>query len=83
MCWWKVPARPLENDAAEGPIVQLTGRTHCDRIVVFDGTLQQVGKILPIHISDVTAHTLFGLPVTERAIPTLVRLQVNGGTRRQ
>ena len=40
--------------------MQLTGRTPCDRIVVFDGTMQQVGRILPVVIYDVTPHTLFG-----------------------
>ena len=69
------PSKTARKRAEAGPNVQLTGRTHCDRIVVFDGTLPQVGKILPVHISDVTAHTLFGLPVIERAGPELVRLR--------
>jgi tRNA-2-methylthio-N6-dimethylallyladenosine synthase len=71
------PSKTARKRAEAGPVVQLTGRTHCDRIVVFDGTSRQVGGILPIHISDVTAHTLFGVPVKEQVIPTLVRLQVN------
>ena len=27
-------------------LVQLTGRTHCDRIVVFDGNRRQIGQLL-------------------------------------
>ena len=40
--------------------VQMTGRTHCDRIVVFDGTDEQAGRLMPILIHDTTGHTLFG-----------------------
>jgi len=31
------PSKNASRDAASGPIQQLTGRTPCDRIVVFDG----------------------------------------------
>jgi tRNA-2-methylthio-N6-dimethylallyladenosine synthase len=55
------PSKATRKRAAEGPVMQLTGRTHCDRIVVFDGTLEQVGQILPIRIADASAHTLFGV----------------------
>ncbi len=41
-------------------VVQLTGRTHCDRIVVFEGDRSQAGQILPVTIYDANAHTLFG-----------------------
>src|SRR3954451_22406139 len=33
---------------ADGHPLQLTGRTHCDRIVVFDGNPRQIGHNLPI-----------------------------------
>jgi len=49
----------------EGNIVQLTGRTPCDRIVVFDGNSRLIGEIIPLAISDVSAHTLFGAVVTD------------------
>jgi len=49
--------------------VQLTGRTHCDRIVVFEGNRRQVGQFLPIVIYDANAHTLFGEVVTQHAGP--------------
>ena len=54
------PSKVQEKKDSEGSSVQLTGRTPCDRIVVFDGTMQQVGRILPVVIYDVTPHTLFG-----------------------
>ena len=41
-------------------VVQMIGRTHCDRIVVFDGTRRQAGQLLPITIDDASSHTLVG-----------------------
>jgi tRNA-2-methylthio-N6-dimethylallyladenosine synthase len=49
----------------QGHVVQLTGRTHDDRIVVFDGNPRLVGEIIPIAIYDVSPHTLFGAVVTD------------------
>jgi len=57
-----------------GPLVQLMGRTHCDRIVVFEGNRRQVGQLLEIEIYDSTPHTLFGSPVIESVGPSLVQL---------
>lgn len=57
----------MHDDAAAaepGHVLQLVGRTTCDRIVVFDGTLRQVGQFLPLAIYDVSPHTLFGAVVT-------------------
>jgi tRNA-2-methylthio-N6-dimethylallyladenosine synthase len=51
--------------------VQLTGRTHCDRIVVFTGNRRQIGHFLPIVIYDANAHTLFGEVVTRHVGPEL------------
>jgi len=59
------------------PLQQLTGRTHCDRIVVFDGHARQVGQTLPVAIYDATAHTLFGAVVTQEVGPTVYSLQLN------
>lgn len=58
---------------AEGPI-QLTGRTMCDRIVVFDGNPRQIGQTLPIAVYDANAHTLFGAVVTEHVTPEVFSL---------
>jgi tRNA-2-methylthio-N6-dimethylallyladenosine synthase len=46
------------NDQSE--LVQMMGRTHCDRIVVFDGNRRQAGQTLSIKIDDCTAHTMIG-----------------------
>ncbi len=41
-------------------VVQMTGRTHCDRIVVFDGNRRQAGEFLSVQIDDASSHTLVG-----------------------
>jgi tRNA-2-methylthio-N6-dimethylallyladenosine synthase len=58
----------------QGDAVQLVGRTMCDRIVVFDGNLRQVGQTLPVSIYDANAHTLFGAVVTQYVGPELFTL---------
>ncbi len=55
--------------------IQLTGRTHCDRIVVFEGHRRQIGQTLPVVIYDASAYTLFGNIVTrESSLPVLAGL---------
>jgi tRNA-2-methylthio-N6-dimethylallyladenosine synthase len=54
--------------------LQLTGRTHCDRIVVFTGNRRQIGHNLPIVIYDANAHTLFGEVATRHTGPELYML---------
>jgi tRNA-2-methylthio-N6-dimethylallyladenosine synthase len=49
--------------AGEGDVVQLVGRTVCDRIVVLDGLPELTGRILPVVIEKVDAFTLFGRQV--------------------
>ena len=44
----------------DGLLVQLTGRTVCDRIVVLEGTRDLVGRILPVEICQASGLTLFG-----------------------
>ena len=62
------PSKKADLESAEaGTPLQLTGRTHCDRIVVFDGTVRLVGQTIPIGIFDATAHTLIGTVVTDEA----------------
>jgi len=56
----------------QGDIVQLTGRTPCDRIVVFDGNPRLIGAIIPVAIYDVSPHTLFGAVVTQEVRQTLL-----------
>ena len=49
----------------EAGLVQLTGRTHCDRIVVFDGNQRLVGQTIPVGIFEIAAHTLIGTVITD------------------
>lgn len=65
---------PSKKAAEEGDRLQLTGRTMCDRIVVFDGNRRQIGQTLPIAIYDANAHTLFGAVVTEHVGPEVFEL---------
>ncbi|HZZ71182.1 MAG TPA: tRNA (N6-isopentenyl adenosine(37)-C2)-methylthiotransferase MiaB [Pirellulales bacterium] len=66
----------LKQAADAGPIVQLTGRTHCDRIVVFEGNRRQIGQILPVTIYETNAFTLFGSVVTRESGPEVYTLQL-------
>ncbi len=70
-------ARKLDTDsdavASTGP-VQLTGRTNCDRIVVFEGNRRQIGQFLPLTIYDANAFTLFGTVVTRHVGPEVYAL---------
>jgi tRNA-2-methylthio-N6-dimethylallyladenosine synthase len=47
---------------------QLTGRTACDRIVVFEGHERLIGQLIPIEVEDASAMTLFGRIVTTEAL---------------
>src|SRR5262245_62039872 len=58
----------------DGDIVQLVGRTPCDRIVVFDGNPRLIGQLIPIAIYDVAAHTLFGAVVMEHTVGQVLNL---------
>ncbi len=46
--------------STDGAVVQMTGRTQCDRIVVFDGNRRQAGQFMKIHVDDCSSHTLVG-----------------------
>jgi tRNA-2-methylthio-N6-dimethylallyladenosine synthase len=61
----------------EGSGTQLTGRTHCDRIVVFDGNPRQIGKLMPVVIYEANAHTLFGEVVTRHTGPEVFELSLS------
>ncbi|RIK86984.1 MAG: tRNA (N6-isopentenyl adenosine(37)-C2)-methylthiotransferase MiaB [Planctomycetota bacterium] len=67
------PSKASLRRTADEP-VQLVGRTMCDRIVVFDGNLRQVGHTLPASVYDANAHTLFGAVVTQHVGPELFTL---------
>ena len=56
------------REAVEFGPTQMTGRTTCDRIVVFEGNARQAGRLLPITITEATAVTLFGEVMTESLV---------------
>ncbi len=67
-------ANKIEPSADGSPITQLVGRTHCDRIVVFQGNRRQVGQVLDVAIYDCTPMTLFGAVVTREVGPEVYSL---------
>ena len=67
------PSKVSVKRGETGPLRQMTGRTPCDRIVVWDGNERQSGELLDILIHDVSATTLFG-SVETRDVPSDVFL---------
>lgn len=61
-----VSPESLQHASAEAArlATQLTGRTSCDRIVVFDGNPRLTGSLAEIEIHDCTSTTLLGSIVT-------------------
>ena len=59
--------------------MQMTGRTHCDRIVVFDGNRRQAGQFLEVQVDDASSHTLVGrvktVDVVTIGVPIVTRAQ--------
>ncbi len=66
------PSKLGRNAPEEQMVVQMVGRTHCDRIVVFEGNRRQAGQMLPVAIHDASSHTLFGSVVTEHEVTSAV-----------
>lgn len=60
------------RQGVSGELCQMTGRTTCDRIVVFDGHQRQVGQLASVAIYEVSAHTLFGAVVTNEEEPLVL-----------
>ncbi|MCM2370180.1 tRNA (N6-isopentenyl adenosine(37)-C2)-methylthiotransferase MiaB [Aporhodopirellula aestuarii] len=54
------PSKKADTSDPDAAVVQMTGRTHCDRIVVFDGNRRQAGQLLDIYVDQVSSHTLIG-----------------------
>lgn len=65
-----------ENGHSSAHSLQLTGRTNCDRIVVFEGNRRQIGRFLPVVVYDANAHTLFGEMVTQHVGPEVFGLSL-------
>jgi tRNA-2-methylthio-N6-dimethylallyladenosine synthase len=59
----------VRRDGWDG-VDQLTGRTACDRIAVFDGTERLVGRMVRVAIEDASAVTLFGRVETTECVAT-------------
>ena len=66
------PSKLGRNAPEDQQVVQMMGRTHCDRIVVFEGNRRQGGQFLPIAIHDASSHTLFGSVVTHEEVSASV-----------
>jgi tRNA-2-methylthio-N6-dimethylallyladenosine synthase len=62
------PSKASRKRAGEEPVLQLTGRTTCDRIVVLDGPREWIGRILPVEIEKTDAFTLFGKGSAEHEV---------------
>ncbi|HEX7380259.1 MAG TPA: radical SAM protein, partial [Pirellulales bacterium] len=69
------PSKTSRKQANEGETLQLTGRTNCDRIVVFEGHRRLIGQFLPIVVYDANAFTLFGSVVTSHVGPEVFTLK--------
>ena len=68
------PSKAARDRGDTGPQAQMIGRTHCDRIVVFDGNQRQAGQFLPVVVYDAHSHTLFGHVVTQHVGPEVFSL---------
>lgn len=54
------PSKRAVRQGVQTELIQMLGRTHDDRIVVFDGNRRQAGQTLPIVIDDANSHTMTG-----------------------
>lgn len=54
------PSKQASKRATAADHLQLSGRTMCDRIVVFPGHRRQIGHLLSVTIGEATPHTLLG-----------------------
>jgi len=70
------PSKMAVRAETEGDLLQLTGRTPDDRIVVFDGNRRQIGRLLNLTVYDANAFTLFGAVVTEHVGPEVFSLSL-------
>ena len=61
----------IRKEQDQGDVVQLMGRTPCDRIVMFEGNRRLIGEIIPVAIYEVDTLTLFGVVVTQHVVPLL------------
>ena len=74
------PSKWSQRKNESGPVRQMTGRTTCDRIVVWEGNERQAGQLLQVAVHDVSGFTLFGAVETTEQIPDLVPLTIGVGS---
>lgn len=67
-----------KHQQTDGDVLQLTGRTNCDRIVVFTGNRRLIGRIMPLEVYDADAFTLFGNVETQHFGPEVYTLGLGG-----
>jgi len=65
----------LRGESVREEIIQLTGRTMTDHIVVFDGHRRLIGQVVKVRIDNASSWTLFGM------VETADQAVVNGGER--
>jgi tRNA-2-methylthio-N6-dimethylallyladenosine synthase len=68
------PSKWSVRKGQTGDLRQMTGRTMCDRIVVWDGHMRQTGQLLPVKITDVYAFTMMGEVETIESSPEPLEL---------
>jgi tRNA-2-methylthio-N6-dimethylallyladenosine synthase len=68
------PSKASQKRAGAGLVLQLVGRTTCDRIVVFDGSERLIGRLVQVTIYETNPFTLFGEVAIGRAGPEVVAL---------
>jgi len=70
----KASLKHADDETGPRPTLQLTGRTLCDRIVVFEGNRRQIGQLLNVTIVDCLPNTLLGEVVTHQFGPDVFSL---------
>ena len=65
------PSKTAPGELGPGEFGQLTGRTWCDRIVVFDGPGRLIGRFLPVEVEGSSVMTLFGRAATREVAAAL------------
>ncbi len=63
------PSKKADADTPAGGPLQLAGRTHDDRIVVFEGNPRLIGQFVRIGVYEVSAFTLIGTILTQDLAP--------------
>jgi len=66
------PSKRAARTEATGEVVQLSGRSMADHIVVFDGTPRLVGNTVRVRVDDASAFTLFGRVLTGEGVGAAV-----------